>query len=437
MSGIEKDKNNLEMDDQPIRIIGYWVIFLAFGIFGTWSFFAPIGSSALAPGVLVVKTHSKTVQHLDGGIVHKIHVSNGQKVKRNEILVVLDDTQTKAQLEIISGEMIVLKMQRARLIAEKDFQSVIKFPVNAQGINERRSNEARDGQIQVFNARKTVYEGKMSVLGQRVSQLESQREGMLAQLAGKKILLASFQEEQADLNALLEEGYIEKNKLRDIERKYASTQGDLGELIAGIASIEMKTGEARLEILQIEKDFTESVISQLEEVSAKLYDVEERFIALTDKQDRTILKAPVNGKVMKLAIFTEGGVIAPGEPIMDIVPEREELIIDAEVSIMDIDRVTVGLLADVRFSVFNQAITPEVEGEVLTISADRLVNEDNGMPYYLAQVKITVESQKKLKNFILQPGMPAEVFINTGDRTFFEYLTQPVSNAFARALIEE
>ncbi|MBT4348700.1 MAG: HlyD family efflux transporter periplasmic adaptor subunit, partial [Methylococcales bacterium] len=131
------------------------------------------------------------------------------------------------------------------------------------------------------------------------------------------------------------------------------------------------------------------------------------------------------------------GVIAPGGAIMDIVPEREELMIDAEVSIMDIDRVKAGLLADVRFSVFNQAITPEVEGEVLTVSADRLVNEDNGMPYYLAQVKITQESQEKLKGFVLQPGMPAEVFINTGDRTLFEYLTQPVSNAFARALIEE
>ena len=436
MIGIAKDKERLETDDEPIRKIGYLITFLAFGVFGIWSFFAPIGSSALAPGVLVVKTHSKTVQHLDGGIVHKIHVSNGNIVKKGETLISLDDTQTKAQLEIIRGEMIVLKMQRARLIAEKDLQQTVQFSEDVFK-NDSRTLQAREGQVLVFAARKTVYEGKVAVLAQRVSQLESQRKGMLAQLVGKKALLASYQEEQSDLRALLEEGFIEKNKLRDIERRFASSQGDLGELIAGIASIEMKTGEAKLEVLQVKKDFTESVINQLEEVNAKISDVEERFIALTDKQNRTIIKAPVDGKVMKLVVFTEGGVIAPGGAIMDIVPEREELMIDAEVSIMDIDRVKAGLLADVRFSVFNQAITPEVEGEVLTVSADRLVNEDNGMPYYLAQVKITQESQEKLKGFVLQPGMPAEVFINTGDRTLFEYLTQPVSNAFARALIEE
>ena len=436
MIGIAKDKERLETDDEPIRKIGYLITFLAFGVFGIWSFFAPIGSSALAPGVLVVKTHSKTVQHLDGGIVHKIHVSNGNIVKKGETLISLDDTQTKAQLEIIRGEMIVLKMQRARLIAEKDLQQTVQFSEDVFK-NDSRTLQAREGQVLVFAARKTVYEGKVAVLAQRVSQLESQRKGMLAQLVGKKALLASYQEEQSDLRALLEEGFIEKNKLRDIERRFASSQGDLGELIAGIASIEMKTGEAKLEVLQVKKDFTESVINQLEEVNAKIYDVEERFIALTDKQNRTILKAPVDGKVMKLVVFTEGGVIAPGGAIMDIVPEREELMIDAEVSIMDIDRVKAGLLADVRFSVFNQAITPEVEGEVLTVSADRLVNEDNGMPYYLAQVKITQESQEKLKGFVLQPRMPAEVFINTGDRTLFEYLTQPVSNALARALIEE
>ena len=436
MIGIAKDKERLETDDEPIRKIGYLITFLAFGVFGIWSFFAPIGSSALAPGVLVVKTHSKTVQHLDGGIVHKIHVSNGNIVKKGETLISLDDTQTKAQLEIIRGEMIVLKMQRARLIAEKDLQQTVQFSEDVFK-NDSRTLQAREGQVLVFAARKTVYEGKVAVLAQRVSQLESQRKGMLAQLVGKKALLASYQEEQSDLRALLEEGFIEKNKLRDIERRFASSQGDLGELIAGIASIEMKTGEAKLEVLQVKKDLTESVINQLEEVNAKIYDVEERFIALTDKQNRTIIKAPVDGKVMKLVVFTEGGVIAPGGAIMDIVPEREELMIDAEVSIMDIDRVKAGLLADVRFSVFNQAITPEVEGEVLTVSADRLVNEDNGMPYYLAQVKITQESQEKLKGFVLQPGMPAEVFINTGDRTLFEYLTQPVSNAFARALIEE
>ena len=436
MIGIAKDKERLVTDDQPIRKIGYLITFLAFGVFGIWSFFAPIGSSALAPGVLVVKTHSKTVQHLDGGIVHKIHVSNGNIVKKGETLISLDDTQTKAQLEIIRGEMIVLKMQRARLIAEKDLQQTVQFSEDVFK-NDSRTLQAREGQVLVFAARKTVYEGKVAVLAQRVSQLESQRKGMLAQLVGKKALLASYQEEQSDIRALLEEGFIEKNKLRDIERRFASSQGDLGELIAGIASIEMKTGEAKLEVLQVKKDFTESVINQLEEVNAKIYDVAERFIALTDKQNQTILKAPVDGKVMKLVVFTEGGVIAPGGAIMDIVPEREELMIDAEVSIMDIDRVKAGLLADVRFSVFNQAITPEVEGEVLTVSADRLVNEDNGMPYYLAQVKITQESQEKLKGFVLQPGMPAEVFINTGDRTLFEYLTQPVSNAFARALIEE
>jgi len=427
----------LQIDDTPIRYIGYAILFLTFGVFGTWSFVAPIDGSALAPGVVSVKSHRKTIQHLDGGIVKNIFAKEGDLVVAGDVLLTLDDTQTKAQLEIIKGQYITSLSQQARLIAERDQLTEIAFSEKLGDKQDSRNLDAKHAQLQIFNARKSSYQGETSVLGQRVNQLKSKISGLTMQRQSNRKLMLSYNEEIIDLKELLAEGFADKQRLRDIERSHARVQGEIAELTASIASSQMQIGETKLQILQIEKEFQENVVGELGEVNAKVFDSEERLTALNDKVIRTEIKAPASGKVMGLMVHTEGGVIKPSESILEIVPQKEELIITAQVQPLDIDRVSVGMLADVRFSAFKQALTPTVEGKLITLSADRLIDEQNGHPYFSAQVEITAESYKKLEGLELLPGMPAEVLINTGERTLFEYLTQPVSNAFARAFIED
>ncbi|GAB4255509.1 MAG: HlyD family type I secretion periplasmic adaptor subunit [Methylomicrobium sp.] len=427
----------LKTDDLPIRTIGFAIILITFGIFGVWGYFAPIDSSALAPGVVTVKSYKKTVQHLDGGIVAKILARDGALVEEGQDLIILDDTQTKAQLEIVKGQYITLLALVARLQSERDNASNVIYPDKLADHSDPRVIEAKQTESHVFEARKNTYEGEISVLRKRVNQIASKIKGLEGQVSSKKQLIASYSEEIKDLRELLAEGFADRQRLRDLERNHALVSGEIAELISTIASSQMQIGETELQILQIQKQFQEEVARQLSEAMAQLYDISERLTATQDKLNRTVIKAPASGMVLGMSVHTEGGVITPGKPILDIVPQNSDLIIEAQVSPLDIDRVSVGLTAEVRFSAFKQALTPVMHGEVIQLSADRFIDERTGAPYYLARVELTPESFEKLGDLQLLPGMPAEVLINTGERTLFEYLAQPITNAFARAFIED
>ena len=424
-------------DDSSIRAIGIIIMVVTIGILGGWGYLAPIDSAALAPGFVTVKSHRKTIQHLDGGIVSKLLAKDGDIVNEGDVLLILDGTEVKAQLEILRGQHITLEAQLARLIAERDQHNQIKFPNDLQNVSDPHIFEARQGETQIFNARKNAYQGEISVLNQRANQLISKIKGLEGQRRSKQELIKSYGEEAHDLKELLAEGYANKQRLRDIERNYENATGEVAALTAEIASSEIQIGETKLQILQLQKKFQEEVAAKLGEAQSQLYDVAQRLVATNDKVLRTVIRSPAGGRVLGLSVHNTGGVITPGKPILDIVPQKEELIIDAQVSPLDIDRVSVGLLADIRFSAFKQAITPKMQGKVINLSADRLTDEKTGAPYYQAQVELTPESYVKLGNLELVPGMPAEVLINTGERTVFEYLMQPISNAFARAFIED
>lgn len=427
----------LVTDERPIRNIGLIVLAITFGILGTWGYFAPIDSAALAPGTVAVKSHSKTVQHLDGGIVSELLAKDGDIVKEGDVLIKLDGTEVKAQLEILRGQLITLSAQMARLVAERDGQAAITFPDNIQDLSDPHIVEARQGENQIFQARKNSHEGEISVLKQRIGQLNSKIEGLKGQRNSKQELLASYKEETKDLREMLAQGFADKLRLRDIERNYANVSGDIAALTSEIAGSEIQIGETKLQILQLEKKFQEEVAGKLGEVQAELYDVSQRVNATADKVIRTDIKAPSGGRVLGLSVHNIGSVITPGKPILDIVPQQEELIVNAQVSPIDIDRVRTGLAAEVRFSAFNQTVIPKVMGKVVNLSADRLADERTGNTYYQAQIELLPDSYAKLRGFELVPGMPAEVFINTGERTVFEYLMQPITNSFARAFIED
>lgn len=427
----------LHTNDLPIRRIGAAIVLVTFGLFGIWAFFAPMDSSALATGVVMVKSYKKTVQHLDGGIVSKILVKDGDLVKEGESLLILDDAQIKAQLEIARGQNITLAAQVARLRTERDQKNSIEYPDILNDAADTRTIEAKQAENNVFNSRKNAYTGEIAVLNQRISQVSSKINGLQGQVSSKKQLVDSYSEEIRDLKELLAEGFADKQRLRELERNHSIQMGEIAQLNADVATNQMLISETRLQILQIQKQFQEEVAAKLSEAQAQLNDATERVVATKDKLERVVIKAPSSGMVQGLAVHTENGVIIPGHPILDIVPQDAELIIEAQVSPMDIDRVSVGLEAEVRFSAFKQSKTPKMNGKVIHLSGDRFVDEKTGQPYYQARVELTLESKKELGDLQLLPGMPAEVLINTGERTLFEYLAQPATNAFARAFIED
>lgn len=428
-------KQNIQVDFTAPRRFGVILIVLVFGIFGIWSAVAPLDSAALAPGVVTVKSYKKTIQHLEGGIVRAIKVRDGDQVLAGDILVVMDDTQARAQLEIARAQVFAYSAIEARLLAERDNLDTIAM--DSEFKQDPRMQAELQSQLQFFNARKNARQGEISVFNQRIEQLQANISGLQALKTSKESLVASYGEEIEDYRDLLKEGYADKIRLRELERNNSRLQGEIAEHFSAIAGTRIQVGEAKLQILQLEKEFYSSVVDELGQIQTKLNDVKERVRALNDTVERTEIRSPVDGMIMGLQVHTLGAVISPGLPILDVVPQGGDMIVEAQVSPIDIDRISLGQEAKIRFSAFSNATTPVIFGTIVTVSADRLVNEQNGMPYYLARVEVTPEGMVDLTGLSLVPGMPAEVLINTGERTLFEYLTQPISNAFARSLIEE
>jgi len=420
--------------ETPKRI-GLLILFLVFGVFGLWSAFAPLDGAAHAPGVVTVRSYKKAVQHLEGGIVADILVRDGDRVEAGEPLLILDETQPLAQLEMARSQSIALQVREARLIAERDGLDQVIYPESLSRTNPRVAEEIA-AQNSIFNARESALENSAEILQQRVEQLQTQVVGLRALKQSREQLAASFFEELEDTRTLLKRGFSDKNRLREIERNYANLQGEAADLTANIASTEVKIGETRLQAIQLERDNQNEIVNQLSETQTDLKDVRERVNALEDVVERTVVRAPDSGIVNGMQVHTVGGVIAPGSPIAEIVPANDELIIQASLSPNDIDRVSTGQEAMIRFSTFGSR-APTTYGTVLSLSADSMVNETTNAPYYMARIEVTPESMDDLGDLALMPGMPAEVFINTGSRTFLQYLFKPFSNALARSFNED
>jgi len=446
MSLFNGQKNSADMDiarfadDRPVRRFGYLMVLLVFGFLGGWSVLAPLGSAALAPGTVTVEGYRKTVQHLEGGIVKAIHVRDGDNIVKGQVLVELEDTSSSAQLETLRGQLFSALAREARLIAERDGKSTVAYPPDLQNAgNDPRALEAMRVQDQAFTVRKRSRDGEMEIFKEQRRQLAAKIEGLKSQQASRKSLAASLSRDLVDFRAMLQEGYVEKQKVSELERRLAEAEGDEGDFAANIATAQTQISEIALKILQIDKEFQREVIEELSKVQFELSELREKTQWLKDTVTRTVIKAPESGMVLGLAVHTLGAVIAPGGHLLDIVPQQEKLVIEAQVSPIDIDRVHIGQTTEIRFSAFKSAKTPKVAGRLITLSADRLTDEKNELSYYLARVEVDKAGLEDLRKrgLILLPGMPAEVLINTGDRTFFEYLMQPLSNIFARSLIED
>ncbi|MEE3635857.1 HlyD family type I secretion periplasmic adaptor subunit [Pseudomonas sp. AL 58] len=426
----------LPVDDRPTRRVGFLIVMVTFGLFGGWAVFAPLESAALAPGVVTVKSYRKTVQHLEGGIVRELRVHDGDRVTAGDVLLVLDNTQARSETEMMRSQLIAARELEARLVAERDG---LAEPAAVPDLDatDPRVREARDSEARIFQTRRSGLLGEIGIQEKAIRQIEEQIRGFRAIIASKQTLATSYQEEIVDLRALLAEGYVDKQRLREQERSLARLQAEVVEHQSASARAQVQIGEAELKILQLKKTFATEVAGQLGETRTKIYDLRERLATVQDRDKRTEVLAPESGMVMGMTVHTLGGVVNPGTPLMDIVPANEELIVEAQLSPTDIDRIVVGQLVDIRFSAFKSSATPVIEGQLLQVSADRLTNKETGTAYYLARVALTETGRKTLGNLALVPGMPAEVLINTGARTLLQYLIQPASNAFARSLIED
>jgi epimerase transport system membrane fusion protein len=415
--------------------IGLLMFFLVFGVFGIWASVAPIEGAAHAPGSVTVRSNRQLVQHLEGGIVKEIVARNGDQVQAGDALLILDDTQPLAQLEITNLQYLAMRAMEARLIAERDGLEQINFPADLSTLAQNAESEI-SSQTQVFLTRKAALDGSVEVLEQRIGQLQSRLGGLRALQQSKQDLADSFAEELRDVQSLLVEGFADKNRVRELERNAAQLRGEAAELTANISSTEIEIGETRLQILQQEREFQNGVANELAEVQTGLKDANERLTALRSIVQRTTITAPVDGIVNGMQVHTVGGVVPPGQPLADIVPQNEELIVEARISPMDIDRVAIGQEAMVRFSSFSSSV-PNIFGNVINVSADALADPNTGMAYYSARVEVTPEGLRDLGSLTLIPGMPADVFISTGSRTLVQYLMKPLTSAMARSFIED
>ena len=418
----------------PAMVLGMIVIVVFLGGFGVWSAFASLETAAIAQGRVMVDGKRKTVEHLEGGIVADILVEEGEVVAAGQILVVLDDTQARASFSLFEGPFHATAALRARLQAERDGLAEIRWPAWLR--EEVRDEGVLVAQERIFQARRQSLDNQTAIYGQQIAQIREEIAGLNEEIEAQDQQIDLLEEELEGLGALIAKGYERKSRYLALKRRKAEIAGERARNRARIARVEQSVGETRLRIAELGNAHLNEVVEVLRESEARMSNLRGRMSAARDVLSRTRVAAPVSGTVVDLRVFTRGGVVDPGEPLMDIVPAGDQLIIEIRVQPTDIDVVYPDLLARVRLTAFSHLTTPPLYGKVLQVSADSLVDERTGVSFYEARVALDPE-QPELRGLTLQPGMPAEVMIVTGKRTPLDYLLNPIVTSLGRALREE
>ncbi|EPN68285.1 HlyD family secretion protein, partial [Pseudomonas syringae pv. actinidiae ICMP 19096] len=382
---LDEHSDDMPTSDRGIRRIGVAIVLVTFGLFGTWAALAPLGNAVYGTGVVMVQSYRKTVQHLEGGIVKELLARDGDTVHKDDPLIVLDDSQLRSQFESTRNQLISTQAREARLRAERDELSAIP-PLTISGTDSQRAKEAIEGEEQVFRTRKNSRLTEISVQRERIGQLKQQIIGLRDMIRTKVSLEKSYSSEITELKDLLSQGFVDKQRLLEQERKLDMLKSEVSDHESTITKTQLQISETELQIIQLNKNFSSEVAKELSDVQAKVFDLQETASALEDRLSRIVIRAPEDGMVLDMKVHTIGGVVGSGTPLLDIVPESSELVVEAHVAINDIDRISIGKLTDVHFSAFNSATTPVIEGIVTRISADRLKDEA-GEPYYLVRVK--------------------------------------------------
>ncbi len=411
------------------------IIILAFGaVFVVWGTMAPLSSGAIGSGAIAPDGSVRTVQHLEGGIVERIFVREGDEVEAGAPLLALKHVQPEADLEALLDRRRARLAEAARLDAELSGAAEISWPEELRLDPAARGVMAAESQI--LGARSAMMAARRRMLEQRIAQLREQIVGFEAQVESASEQLGLYEVEIADKTALFEQGLAPKGEMLGLERAAAEARGFHGEYLASISGARQRIDEAEYELRALDAERIEEVSLRAGELRGELAELEQELSARRDVLARTVVTAPVDGIISNLRLKTEGGVLASGEAILDLVPTEEKLVIDVQIAPIDIDIVEIGMPALVHFTALPQRTAPRVTGTVTSVSADSLTDESTRRPYFLARVEVDGSEVEKLQEARLMVGMPAEVIVVAEERTMGEYLVQPLVDAFRRAAHE-
>jgi len=437
---VTHDVTPIEVDTDPSRHarLGWLIVLLGVGGFLLWASFAPLDKGVPASGTVTVSSNRKVIQHQTGGTIEDILVKEGDVVKAGQPLVRMNEVQAKSNAETTRVQYFSARAVEARLIAERDGAKGITFPDELlKAKNDPHVANNISLQSQLFISRQSAIRSELAALDESIAGLKAQVTGLQATLDSQKQQQQFLKEQLEGMRDLAKEGYVARNRLLELERTYAQINGGISENIGNISRAQRQIAEMGLRRMQRQQEYQKEVRTQLSDVQREAEALGNRLVGLDHELANVIVKAPVDGTIVAMNVFTKGGVVPGGFRMMDIVPADDPLIVEAQVPTHLIDKVHKDLEVELMFAAFNQNQTPNIPGTVTQISADRLTDEKTGAPYYKMQAQVTAEGKKLLKDHQVRPGMPVEVFIKTGERTLMSYLLKPIIDRAHSSLSEE
>ncbi|MBJ9976771.1 HlyD family type I secretion periplasmic adaptor subunit [Pseudomonas sp. S75] len=421
----------------PARV-GRWLVLIGFGGFVLWAALAPLDKGVPVSGNVVVAGSRQAVQHPTGGVIERLNVRDGDRVQAGQVLIGLDPTQAQAQQGSLRVQYVNARATAARLLAERDGAASVTFDPDllAEAATPWIAS-ALETQRQLRASRAQALTLELAGLSESVAGAQASLSGLQGSLLGKQAQRQALQEQLRGLRGLARDGYIPRNRLLDSERLLAQIDGAVAEDQGNIGRTRRQVQELTLRASQRRQEFQNEVRQQLGEAQANAEELGNRLRSAEFELAHTQVRAPVAGTVVGLSVFTEGGVIARGQPLMEIVPDDAPLLVDARAPVELIDRLRPGLPVELLFVAFNQSTTPRVAGEVSLVSADRLLDDKTQQPYYQVRIKVSDEGARQLSSLDIRPGMPVEAFVRSGERSLLNYLFKPLADRVHLALSEE
>lgn len=427
---------------QPIKY-GMILIGIVCGVFGIWACFAPINSAAVTQGTVVLNDYRKIIQHLEGGIIASINVKEGEFVQQGQMLLMLDKIAADAHQQLLRKQLCAYIANESRLFAEQqNKQELILYDPLLRDVHNPEIKKIIETEQHLFRSHTQTAQYHVDILNNQIEQLESQIRGLTAQKEASEQQVTLLGKEVKVVARLVEKGHETQPRLFALQRNVEELKGNIENFVSTIAKANQSINQAKLEILNFQSDRQKEIATELQETQIKINDLREQMLAANDVMNRLVVRSPYSGVVTDLKFYTKGGVIPPHSEIMTIVPQNDELIIESKLNPQDIDVVHVGLAANVRLLAYKSRYTPLLTGKVIHVSPDKLVDPVSHAPYYLVRVKVdNIKNNNvcivKNKKFELYPGMPAEVLIITGNRTFVSYMLDPIKKTLRRSLRED
>jgi protease secretion system membrane fusion protein len=425
--------------EKPIKL-GFWVLIVGFGSFILWAILAPLDEGVSAQGQVSIESRHKTIQHMNGGIVREVLVKEGQMVKAGDVLIELDQGISKANYEAVRQNYMGQRANESRLLAEQRGMEQIAFhPDLIKSASDPLVMQHMQSQQQLFQSRRAALRAELQAAEENLGGLKAQMESVNAMLANRRAQ-ATLQEQQVkSIRELAQEGYAPKNQVLQLEQSQSELRSLMADLQGNQNRVQRSMAEVQQRILQRQQEYLKEVSQQLTDVRREVQSGQDKLKAVTDELARMQIKSPADGQVIGLMITSVGGVVSPGQRLLDVVPNGEPMLIDAKIPPHIIDKVYAGEPVEVRFSTFANSPQLVLDGKLMSVSKD-VISEQTGMgvmSYYLARASISPEGYKQLGKRVLQPGMPAEILIKTGERSMMTYLLHPLTKRIAASMTEE